>query len=661
VDLMPVADEARVPVAIAEAVRVREVAGPESIDQLAAGLADRRLLLVVDNCEHVIDLVAEILDLLILRCPGVTILATSRETISIDGEHAIRVRPLGSPEDGTTADELQRHDATRLFVERAQAVGTFEPTDADAPSIAAICRRLDGIPLAIELAAARTKLLSVTDIEAALDDRFRLLTSGARRSASRQRTLEASVAWSHDLLTEEEQAVFARLGVFPGPFDLDAVAAVAGLGDTMAALDVLTSLVDKSLVTVRPDEHGRRYRMLETIRQFALDRLTERGEVEATRDAHLDHLLAFGESLDVQAYISDAEAMVQTAALFDDLRNAVAWAIERGRAGDAVDLHFPHYVYYLVTGRWADARATVEAVLEDPGLTLAQQVKAHQMAIGLAASASDPVRGVELAPEAARLAREHGDEFLLWGTLGSILSAQVWVNTDLSWGAEAWEMAGSGKWGPGPLMLCGCFWGAALVYAGRDLDAIPVLEASIEAAREMAIPFFEVYGLTFLAGAYERLGQVWRTSEFTSRARELAEQHSRRLLGILEPTAGVWEHIPFGEYEIARERIRTAQEHAGAPGSSTYNILLIGLANVAHVEGDLETAGPAADEAVRLLRKGSNNWYLAIGLGYQALVAAETGDVARARLSLAEHDALLPSYGWMYPRFIGAVARAYIA
>ncbi|MDX1512049.1 MAG: adenylate/guanylate cyclase domain-containing protein, partial [Nitriliruptorales bacterium] len=173
VDLMPVADEARVPVAIAEAVRVREVAGPESIDQLAAGLADRKLLLVVDNCEHVIDLVAEILDLLILRCPGVTILATSRETISIDGEHAIRVRPLASPEDGTTADELLRHDATRLFVERARAVGTFEPTDADAPSIAAICRRLDGIPLAIELAAARTKLLSVTDIEAALDDRFR--------------------------------------------------------------------------------------------------------------------------------------------------------------------------------------------------------------------------------------------------------------------------------------------------------------------------------------------------------------------------------------------------------------------------------------------------------------------------------------------------------
>ena len=252
---------------------------------------DRQMLVVLDNCEHLLDASAALVDRAAGRLPvGLTLLATSREPIGVAGEVSWRVPSL------SLADE-----AIELFTDRARhARPDFALTDDNAATVAEICRRLDGMPLAIELAAARVRALSLAEILDSLHDRFRLLTGGARTAVRRQQTLRASVDWSHALLTEPERVLFRRLAVFLGGFDLDAAQAVAGGGEVerYQVLDQLTLLVDKSLV-VADDSGGRtRYRLLETVRQYALEKLGESGEADAVRARHRDHYTAMAALLD---------------------------------------------------------------------------------------------------------------------------------------------------------------------------------------------------------------------------------------------------------------------------------------------------------------------------------------------------------------------------
>ncbi len=287
VELATVNDPEAVASKVAGVLRVWETTTEPSLDSIARFVADRAVLLVLDNCEHVVDAAAELAVGLLGACPQLTILATSREPLGVLGEVAWRVPSLPSPaaDQASGLLELSRFDAVRLFADRARrARPGFVLTDASAGPVAEICRRLDGIPLALELAAARCRAMAPHTIADQLDRRFVLLTGGARTALARQQTLLASVEWSHDLLGADERAVFRRLGTFTGPFPLEAADAIcadapdAGWG----VFDVLSRLVDKSLVVHDPDSDW--YRLLETIRLYAVDRCRDAGELEATRD-----------------------------------------------------------------------------------------------------------------------------------------------------------------------------------------------------------------------------------------------------------------------------------------------------------------------------------------------------------------------------------------
>ena len=293
VDLAPITDPDLVPVAVARALGLPDQPGRSTMDTLLRFIGDRRMLVVLDNCEHLLDACAALVVALLGGCPRLTLLATSREPIGVPGEVTWRVPSL------SLADE-----AIELFTDRARrARPDFRLTDDNAATVTEICRRLDGMPLAIELAAARVRALSLTEIVDSLHDRFRLLTGGARTAVRRQQTLRASVDWSHALLTEPERILFRRLAVFMGGFDLDAAQAVAGGGEVerYQVLDLLTLLVDKSLVVAENASGRTRYRLLETVRQYALEKLGESGEADAVRARHRDHYTAMAALLDAPA------------------------------------------------------------------------------------------------------------------------------------------------------------------------------------------------------------------------------------------------------------------------------------------------------------------------------------------------------------------------
>ncbi len=302
VELAAVADPGVVPLSIARALGVAARPGRPVLETLADALAPQRPLIVLDNCEHLIEACAAAADAILRRCPGVHLLVTSREPLGISGETIYRVPSMSMPaDDGADVVPLELTDAVKLFVDRARMQGVQLAVDEHSlPVIASICRRLDGMPLAIELAAARLRVLSLADLRDRLDQRFRLLTGGSRAAMPRQQTLLATVGWSYSLLDASEQRLLRRLAVFPESFDLAAAEAVCGFGDIdrLDVLDLLGSLVDKSLVITDQSADAVRYRLLETIRQFALERLAEAGEDEAAAvsAAHCAYFVSVAES-----------------------------------------------------------------------------------------------------------------------------------------------------------------------------------------------------------------------------------------------------------------------------------------------------------------------------------------------------------------------------
>lgn len=325
VELAPLTDGAMVPQALASALGVREESGRPLVETLAAHVRDRLLLLVLDNCEHLAQACAELFSTLLACGPRLRLLATSREALHVGGETTYAVPALTSPQEhgaqGVAA--LEALESVRLFVERARSVQpTFRLTDANAAAVASICRKLDGIPLAIELAAARVRSLSVESIAGRLSDRFRLLKGGDRTALPRQQSLRALIDWSYDLLTEPERAVLRRLSVFSGGWTLEAAEAVCAddAVDAADVTDLLAHLVDKSLVI--PEPGGTRYRMLETIRQYARERLEQAREKKALRARHLGYFLSFAEQ--ARPALAGAEQGVWLARLDAERENFIA-------------------------------------------------------------------------------------------------------------------------------------------------------------------------------------------------------------------------------------------------------------------------------------------------------------------------------------------------
>ncbi|MGE5376309.1 MAG: adenylate/guanylate cyclase domain-containing protein [Bacteroidota bacterium] len=314
IELAPLADAAYLNSTVLSTFHLQEVQGTPLRNTLIDYLRGKGLLLVLDNCEHLVDACARLAGQLLQECPGLKIIASSREALGIGGESVYRVPPLVEQE------------ATRLFIERAQkADSRFQVTEANALSIAQVCSRLDGIPLAIELAAARVKLFSPQQIADRLDDRFKLLTGGSRTALPRQQTLRALIDWSYQTLNDVEQRAFRRLAVFSGGWTMEAAEAVAGDAE---AFDGLAGLVNKSLVNVEEQHGGSRYSYLETVRQYALEKLVEAGEADETRSRHVNYMSGFVSQIIPDFYGLNADWLYRTDTEKDNLRAALEWSVD---------------------------------------------------------------------------------------------------------------------------------------------------------------------------------------------------------------------------------------------------------------------------------------------------------------------------------------------
>jgi predicted ATPase/DNA-binding CsgD family transcriptional regulator len=340
VELAPISDPDLVAQAVARVLNVPETPGRSPAEAIAEDLRDLEILIVLDNCEHLVAACALLAGALLRACPGLGILATSREVLGIAGERNFPVPPLSLPDPGRirSFEGLAEYGAIELFIDRAKAVAPgFRLTEANAPAVAKLCRRLDGIPLAIELAAARVRVLSVHQISSRLDESLDLLAGGGRTAIPRQRTLGAAMDWSHDLLSESEKILFRRLSVFSGGFTLDAAEAIcAGNIESEGILDLLSSLVAKSLVVVAERDGAARYRLLEIVRQYAFERLGQSGEAGLLEECHAQHYLALAEGAERE--VREQEAwLAWLEAEQDNFRAALSWALDAQESarGDA--------------------------------------------------------------------------------------------------------------------------------------------------------------------------------------------------------------------------------------------------------------------------------------------------------------------------------------
>ena len=415
VELGPLSDPALVPQQILSSLGVPEEPGRGHAETLVANLASRHLLLVLDGCEHLLWACADLAEALLRSCPKVRILATSREPLRISGETTWRVPSLAVPEAAELAAgvDLEKFDAVRLFIDRArQSKPDFTVSPFNAAAIVEVCQRLGGIPLALELAATRVKVLSCEQIAARLNDQFRLLTGGARNALPRHQTLRAAVDWSHELLTEPERALFRRLSVFAGGFALEAAEAICCLDECGAdeILDLLASLVDKSLVAVEERSDRLRYRLLETLRQYAAERLGEAGEKSELSDRLLLWYLAEARRAEPELKGPEQAAFLDLLEdEHDNLRAALAWALDRGGA-DGIRLAVTLSRFWLVRGYLSEGRRWLEFTLASSDAPQSDRSKALIAASTLAWHQGDYAGVGPLAEKALKMSRDLGDK-----------------------------------------------------------------------------------------------------------------------------------------------------------------------------------------------------------------------------------------------------------
>jgi predicted ATPase/DNA-binding SARP family transcriptional activator len=381
VDLAPVRDAALVPLAVASTLGLRELPDRPLEEALIDSVCSRELLLLLDNCEQLADACARLAELLLSHAPRVRILATSRQALGITGETDCRVPPLAFPVESrglaVAASTLNQYEAVQLFAQRAQAARPdFALTERNAEAVAQICRRLDGIPLALELAAARLKLLAADQIAARLDDRFQLLTSGSRTALPRQRTLRATLDWSYELLDERERGLLRQLSVFPGRFSLETAEKVCGsMGEV---LDLLGQLVDKSLVSVEEQAGEARYHLLETTREYAREQAAAMGEEAALRQRHAEYFLALAESAVTMLNGPEAAGWLdRLEAVDDNLRAAMGWWTDGGTGTTAEQgLRMGAALWQFWRARYiVEGEGAAEAVAWTPAVAWAEVVR----------------------------------------------------------------------------------------------------------------------------------------------------------------------------------------------------------------------------------------------------------------------------------------------
>jgi predicted ATPase/DNA-binding CsgD family transcriptional regulator len=598
-----------VPYAVAAALGRRERAGEALLDTLVAYLAARDLLLVLDNCEHLIDACAGLAERVLSGCPLVRLLATSREQLRIGGEATWRVPSLASPDPRATLSpaDLLSYPAVRLFVNRVRAVQPdFALGSASASSVVGICARLEGLPLALELAAARVPALSLPQILERLDDSVRLLVGGSRTAPTRQQTLRATLDWSYGLLSDQERAVFARLAMFAADCSLDAAEAVCAAGDVAPSdvLDLLHRLVNKSLVVADAQSGRTRYRLLEPVRQYARERLVTGGVLEEVRRRHALYFLTFGEQRERATNVGGPDRPTATAALaqeYPNIRVALGWSLESGEA--QIGLRLARTVQFLWQARGypSEGLAWLERLLALPGaeeLTPARAVcllsagylatmlgsleaaqTFYEAGLPLASTTADPwvqwlgpqnfavhnwVRGdldtaIRYQREALAIARathDRIDEAISLAAFASIaLSQGDYANAqDLAEDARKVARAAGEEWGE---CLAVVQLGLLALQRGDYAMAKVDLDRSLDMSRRQHAPFF-------VALALEGLGQVateeGQHDEAHARLAESLRLHDE--MGNLSAIADTLES--FAALAVRLSKLELALELAGA-------------------------------------------------------------------------------------------------
>jgi predicted ATPase/DNA-binding CsgD family transcriptional regulator len=495
VELAGVRDPLMVASAVSGAIGVSEGRPLGLTDALTERLGDQRVLLVVDNCEHVLEACATLVADLLAGCPRLCLLATSREALMIEGETAHEVPPLAVPDrDALSANEVRQASAAQLFELRAQQVRPdFALSDENAAAVGSVCRHLDGIPLAVELAAARVRVLAPAQIAAGLADRFRLLTGGYRTAPPRQQTLEASVAWSYGLLADPERLVLARLSVFAGTFDLEAAQTVVTGPDVEErdVLELVTALADRSLLQV-DDQGGRaRYRLLETIRLFAQERLAELDDPARVRDRHLDHFVELaGRARAGLSFEAGSWTDLLTADL-DDLRAAMAWGVDSGRQAAVVDITEPTRMFWLDRGRYAEMERWLDAAVDTPAATDADRARGLTTATVVMLGAGRHGRAHDLADRAVHVSRliEAEDTLALSVALrafAGVYSGRASTSAIASDLDEAAGLAAQVEDDP-TRGLALIFVGLAQCYGGRLNAAKGLLESAVETCERAGV------------------------------------------------------------------------------------------------------------------------------------------------------------------------------
>jgi predicted ATPase/DNA-binding SARP family transcriptional activator/DNA-binding CsgD family transcriptional regulator len=458
VELAALSEPDLVPQAIADGVGAREQPGRPVTDSVTQHLGEKRGLLVLDNCEHLVDAAAHVVDFLLASCPHLRVLATSREPLGVEGEVLFSVSPLPVPA-GLPADlsKVGGNDAVRLFVERARLrLPGFSLTQENARPVIAVCRRLEGLPLAIELAAARMGSLAMDQMAQKLEDSLGMLSTGPRTVPPRQRTMRAAIGWSYRLLSEEEREVFGRLSVFSGGFTLEAAEAVCS-GDSIEedqVLNLVSNLVDKSLVVAETSAEGLvRYRMLEPVRQYARARLQESGEAEGVLRRHVEFFLMLAEKAEPELRGPRQEAWLERLeAEHDNFRAALSWALQRGEAELGLQLSAALVEFWHLHVHHNEARRWLEEALTKESAPPSVRVKALERAGFLAWEQGDYERAEALGEEGLGLARRLGEKpsaAAALFNLGSVAMSQMKADrasTLLEEAVALWR-ASDNEWG----------------------------------------------------------------------------------------------------------------------------------------------------------------------------------------------------------------------
>jgi len=554
-ELAPITDPALVPQTLHSIFKLREDRHRSPLEVLIDYLRAKDLLLVLDNCEHLIEACAQIGESLLQACPKLRILASSREALGIAGEAVYRVPSLSLPQDlrGTEDIEgLMGYEAIRLFIERAaSAKQGFTLTEDNASSVAQICQRLDGIPLALELAASRVKVLTPEQIAARLDDRFRLLTDGSRTALPRQQTLRAMIDWSYSLLSEQEIILFCRLAVFVGGWTLEAAESVCGEeGGELDVLDLLTRLVDKSLIFTEESMGEIRYHRLETIRQYSRERFLETNEVEAIRGRHLDFFVRFAELVDENLKGADQDVW-QNRMLeeLDNLRAALEWGLSRDpdsalRIAGAANLFWTAGGYSAEGFRWTQkALDQVEKSPIPEGVTIQRRLLASAKALRgltrLYLSLGDNANAQRVAEESVALYRQCEDQRGLAFALVILAYPLVFLGQGAQAEAVLQESYTLARAEEDVYAICRSLnmWARVIVDFHHDLDLSQrYIEESLRLAKEAGLRSQEAQACEIIATIAMRRGDDNEARTRFKESMRIYEEIGARFNVILERT-----------------------------------------------------------------------------------------------------------------------------